>query len=422
MSLLLDALKRAEQEKLARGERGDAQPSRHAPPAGANGLELQPIAPAPANGGSPAGGGSGSGASGGAKAGSGAQAAQVVFQAKTAPAAHEPRSRSMLIGTLVGGILIVVIAAGAYVWHTIRTLTPQPVAQVRPRPPAAPVAAPAGAAPATATPAFVPVEPGATRMPTPAPTPTPTTHGTPQGPAGTAASGRPSAAQVAVVEPPRAAGEAARAVEEVLRNAAAAPPLRMERTNEAPRVPRDIASGYDALTRGDVAAARRSYQAALATDPTGVDALLGMATVEAQSGNRTAAAMHYRRVLEADSRNVTALAGLAALADHSRPEALEAQLRDDLMRHPDSAPLRFALGNLYATQRRWTEAQAEFFEAYRLDPGVADVLYNLAVTLDHLGQPRLAAEFYGRALEASKRQATQFDPAPVARRLAELGR
>ena len=113
---------------------------------------------------------------------------------------------------------------------------------------------------------------------------------------------------------------------------------------------------------------------------------------------------------------------MSALADFSRPEALEAQLREDLMRNPESAQLRFALGNLYASQARWTEAQAELFEAYRLDPGVADVLYNLAVSLDHLGQPRLAIEFYARALEASKRQATQFDPAPVARRLAELGR
>ena len=147
-----------------------------------------------------------------------------------------------------------------------------------------------------------------------------------------------------------------------------------------------------------------------------------MATVEAQTANRGAAAALYRRVLEIDSRNLTAMAGLAALADHSRPEALEAQLRDDLMRHPESAQLRFALGNLYASQARWTEAQAEFFESYRLDPGVADVLYNLAVTLDHLGQPRLAAEFYGRALEAAKLQNAQFDPARAARRLAELGR
>ena len=419
MSLLLDALRRAEQEKLARGDRGDrgeadtpkASPA-HAAPAS---LELQPISTATA-----------ANAPGGPKSTAGPQAtAQAVFQAKTAAAANEPRSRGMLIGTVVGGILILVIAAGAYVWHTIRTLTPQPVAAVRPRPPLAAVAPPASAQLADPAPAFVPREPGDSRMPVPTPpSGVAAAPGAPpsQGAASAPAPSRPAAAELAVVEPARPAGAAARMVEEVLREASAAPPLRLERSAEPPKVPRDVAQGYDALSRGDVVAARRSYQAALATDPAGLDALLGMATVEAQSGNRAAAAALYRRTLEVDPRNITAMAGLAALADYSRPEALETQLRDDLVRHPESAPLRFALGNLYASQKRWTEAQAEFFEAYRLDPGAADVLYNLAVSLDHLGQPRLAVEFYARALDASTRQSTQFDPAPVARRLAELRR
>jgi Tfp pilus assembly protein PilF len=423
VSLLLDALKRAEQEKLARGDRPEAESgtaratpaAASAPPAPA-GLELQPIAPAAAN------------SAAGPKPAGSPQAAQVVFQAKAAPAANEPRSRSMLLGTAIGGLLIVVIAVGAYVWHTIRTLTPQPVAAVRPLPPG-PLAnvapAPAAAEPA---PPFVPREPGATRMPsTSAPGTTPPSGASPAPPASVPAPGAPpaaappprAAATLSVTEPAR--GDAASAMQEVLRSAAA-PPLRMERSNEAPRVPRDISAGYEALTRGDLAAARKSYQAALASDAAGVDALLGMATVEAQSGNRSAAAALYRRALEVDARNATAHAGLAALADYSRPEALEAQLRDDLTRQPDSAQLRFALGNLFASQSRWTEAQAEFFEAYRLDPGVADVLYNLAVSLDHLGQPKLAVEFYARALEAAQVQATQFDPAPVARRLAELRR
>ena len=427
MSLLLDALKRAEQEKLARGERPESESGskqnssgRPQPASAPTGLELQPIGSESANN------GAAHGNHGGVKVGGSPQAAQVVFQAKNAPAANEPRSRGMLVGTMVGGILILVIAAGAYVWHTIRTLTPQPIAQVRPRPPLEGPLAGAPPAAADASPVFVPAEPGATRMPSPTPPGPPANAAAPGASTSvTTASAAPSrgpAAQLAVIEPPKPPGDPARAVEQVLREAALAPPLRLERSAEPPKVPRDISAGYDSLARGDLAAARQSYAAALATEPASIDALLGMATVEAQSGNRSAAAYNYRRVLETDSRNVTALAGLAALADYSRPEALEAQLREDLARNPDSAPLRFALGNLYASQARWTEAQAEFFESYRLDPGVADVLYNLAVSLDHLGQPRLAVEFYARALDASRRQPTQFDPAPVARRLAELGR
>jgi tetratricopeptide (TPR) repeat protein len=158
----------------------------------------------------------------------------------------------------------------------------------------------------------------------------------------------------------------------------------------------------------------------VAADPANLDAQLGLATVEARSGNRGAAAARYRRALDIDARNPTAVAGMAALADSARPEAVEAQLRADAARAPQSAALQFALGNVYVAQSRWTEAQAAYFEAHRLEPGNADVLYNLAVSLDHLGQSRLAADYYGRALEASRGQAAQFDPVPVARRLREL--
>ena len=48
------------------------------------------------------------------------------------------------------------------------------------------------------------------------------------------------------------------------------------------------------------------------------------------------------------------------------------------------------------------------------------ILHNLAVSLDRIGQPRLAAGYYRRALEAARAQSTGFDPAAVAKRLAEI--
>jgi len=113
-------------------------------------------------------------------------------------------------------------------------------------------------------------------------------------------------------------------------------------------------------------------------------------------------------------------AGLAALSSGGgAPEGLEAQLKSDLARG-ESAGLDFSLGNLYAGQGRWSEAQAAYFDAHRLDPGNADILFNLAVSLDHLGQPRLALGYYERALEMSTREAAQFDAAALSRRVAEL--
>jgi Tfp pilus assembly protein PilF len=205
------------------------------------------------------------------------------------------------------------------------------------------------------------------------------------------------------------------------REAPAAAPLRLSQTSEPPRIPTNVATGYEALRTGNLALARREYSAALAADPSNIDANLGLATIEARSGNAIAAARHYRRVLDLDPRNATALAGLASLSDFSRPEAVESQLRGDVARNPQSSALHFTLGNFYASQSRWGEAQFEYFEAHRIDAASADILYNLAVSLDHLAQPRVASEYYRRALAAARGQAVQFEAAPVLRRIAELG-
>jgi len=73
-----------------------------------------------------------------------------------------------------------------------------------------------------------------------------------------------------------------------------------------------------------------------------------------------------------------------------------------------------------SAQGRWHEAQAEYFEAHRLDPGSPETMFNLAVSLDRLGQARAAAGFYTRALDAVRGQQAPFDTAAVRRRLEEL--
>ena len=412
MSLLLDALKRAEQEKLARQGSGvapAATPLRAAPaPASAppGSLELQPIAHAGDAHAAPP--------RAAAPRPDAAHAAQNVFQAKAgssaaaAAAAEEPRNRTVLWAT-VGAIAVVAIAAGAYVWYSVTALTPQYASSPRPR--AAPTPPPASSAPLPPTAAMGSIVPAPGAVPATVEVATEPSKAAPSA----IAPAPPTAARATPAET---------AAERIAREApphAAPEPLRMDRAPEAPRrVPAELAQGYQALRQGDLAAARRSYDAALASDPGSVDANLGLATIAARGANRNTAAEHYRRVLEADPRNATALAGLAALADFSRPDALEAQLRSDLARAPESAALQFTLGNLYASQSRWSEAQSAYFEAHRLDPGSADIAYNLAVSLDQLGQRRAAADFYARAIEASRERSGQFDPNAAARRLAEL--
>lgn len=389
MSLLLDALKRAEQEKLTR--QVDPAPAnepveRSSPrAAAAAALELQPIA--------------GAAAASPATARTDAVAAQAVFRAKSA-ATPAPRNRGLVWGAIAAGI-VVLLAASGYVWVSLQSLAPHTVTALRTRPP--PLSQEPGVSSASRMDALLsPLVPQRNDAPAARLTPSP-----PE-------------------EPPREAAPRALApsmaslAREV--QAPAAAPLTLARTVEAPRVPDAVATAYGALVRGDLGNARSSYLAALSADPANVDAELGLATVEARSGNRGAAADHYGRALDLDPRNATAIAGLAALADFSRPEALEERLRSDLARFPASAPLNFTLGNVYASQARWSEAQAAYFEAYRLQPGNPDIAFNLAVCLDHLGKAKLAADFYARALDAARHQAAEFDPALAERRLAELGK
>lgn len=407
MSLLLDALKRAEQEKLARqGQEplaaGTGAPDPGAAPAAESAprrkLELEahehpPTAAAPAS--APAAA---------TVAKQEREGAKAVFAAKQPEASAPAPKGNKAVLAIAAGALVLLAGGGGYVWYEINK-SPSPLAGRGPVP----------AAPRPVTPAAAAGSPQA--------------GGTSPAPAAR----NDAVPPVAVLKPESAATTPARekpqpkAAEQLVMNllkqsanARPAPPLKLSRTIEAPRVSPEVAQGYDALKRGDPAAARKSYEAALAADSSNLDAHLGLATAAARTGDRDTATRHYRRALALDPKNPSAVAGLAALADLSRPEGLEGQLRADITRYPQSPALHFTLGNLYASQSRWNEAQAAYFEAYRLDPDGADIAYNLAVSLDQLGQSRLAADFYKRALAASSRQAAQFDKGQVSRRIAEL--
>ena len=76
----------------------------------------------------------------------------------------------------------------------------------------------------------------------------------------------------------------------------------------------------------------------------------------------------------------------------------ETSLKNMLAKHPVDANLYVALGNLYAEQNQWSAAQQAYFEAYSLNK-TTDNAYNLAVSLDHMGKPKLALPYYMHALE-----------------------
>ncbi|TMH49514.1 MAG: tetratricopeptide repeat protein [Betaproteobacteria bacterium] len=181
-----------------------------------------------------------------------------------------------------------------------------------------------------------------------------------------------------------------------------------------------VEQAYQAFQRNDLAAARDGYQRALAREPTNRDALLGLAAIDVRSGQLSSAEARYLRLLEIDPRDSHAVASLISLRGQLDPVASESRLKSLIANQPEAALLHFSLGNQYAQQSRWAEAQAAYFKAHSVDPENADYAFNLAVSLDQLHQGKLALEFYQRALALTDKRAPSFNPAHARLRVQEL--
>ena len=108
---------------------------------------------------------------------------------------------------------------------------------------------------------------------------------------------------------------------------------------------------------------------------------------------------------------------LIALTENIDPAAAESRVKTLLAAEPEAAHLHFTLGNLYAGQERWPEAQQAYFDAFRLDDENADYAFNLAVSLDRLLQRRTALDYYRLALDLATRRPASFDSASVTERI-----
>lgn len=341
--------------------------------------------------------------------------AQQLFEAKEMD--YNPRRPFYITVSALG---LIGACYGGYVWWQMQPKYSYAVAQARPRPTeTAPPAAPQ----ATAAAAPVP--------PTPAPAAAPVAA-TPA-PAATAAAKAPTApaavATIAPIQPARPPRP---------KPIAARPEIPVESARPAPRAPEALPAiaisapalavdpaleqGYEALQKNDLAAARQAYQRALAREPTSRDALLGLAAIDVRSGQLDSAESRYAKLLETDPRDAHALASLMSLRGQLDPLTSESRLKNLLATHPDAAPLHFSLGNQYAQQSRWSEAQSAYFKAFSVDSENADYAFNLAVSLDRLHQKSLALDYYQRALALAGKRSASFNLAQARTRVQELSR
>jgi tetratricopeptide (TPR) repeat protein len=324
-------------------------------------------------------------------------AAQNVFQAK-----QPAQNRNLVV---VGGLATLLAAAGigAYFWWQMQPkggLGSSP-ATARSAPPPAPIAA-------------APVAPAPAPLPAPAAAPAATPATT--APAAAAPAEKPAAVPPRLTLPERAAARpAARPAP-----AAVEPESPIRITTARMKVNPQIASAYQAFQAGDLAAAERDYRLVLKSEPKNTDALHGLAAIGLHRGQPEATEDLYLRILEADPKDNAAQAGLIGLRGQVDPTQSESRLKNLLASQPDSPTLHFALGNLYARQGRWNEAQQAYFRAYTIDGENPDYQFNLAVSLEQLRQPKLALQYYQGALAAASQRPAAFDRNQVAGRVSEL--
>jgi Tfp pilus assembly protein PilF len=179
-------------------------------------------------------------------------------------------------------------------------------------------------------------------------------------------------------------------------------------------------AAYSAYAANDLAAARSGYTAVLERDPANRDAMLGLAGIAAREQRNDEAENLYLRILRADPTDAYAQTGLISIRSSADPVAAESRLKTLIANQPDSAFLHYALGNLYAKQRRWNDAEQEQFRAFALDGDNADYCFNLAVSLDQMRQSQQALTHYQRALALAAVRPASFDPNRLRARISEL--
>jgi tetratricopeptide (TPR) repeat protein len=198
------------------------------------------------------------------------------------------------------------------------------------------------------------------------------------------------------------------------------PALEIQHKPEPDSIDPILTSAYQAYQKGDYETSGKLYREALSKDSKNRDALLGLAAIAQQQGQDDAALQYYRRVLTLDPNDPVAQAALTSFGPGD-PAGKESHLKQLIARQPDSAALNFALANQYADQSRWAEAQQAYFNALSLEPSNALYAFNLAISLDHLGQRNVAAQYYRQALQFDTSGNSGFNRDQAQQRLNQIG-
>jgi len=181
-----------------------------------------------------------------------------------------------------------------------------------------------------------------------------------------------------------------------------------------------LEKAYDLYQVGNFQHAKQAYQNVLSKESGNRDARLGLAAIAFQNGELAQAHRHYKYLLRINPKDSIALSGVMSAITGANALKSESQIKLLLDQEPQAAHLHFTLGNLMSAQSRWSDAQQAYFQAYHFDPGNADYAFNLAVSLDYLGQQKSAINYYKKSLALSKNRNVNFSANTVVKRINSL--
>jgi len=181
-----------------------------------------------------------------------------------------------------------------------------------------------------------------------------------------------------------------------------------------------VQQAFQAYSAGDLNLAGALYNRALELDPYNRDANLGVAAVAIGTQNYRVANRRYRHLLSLNPEDALAFSALLNLVATTRDSLAEHELKQHVAQYKNNAALHAALGNYFSQFARWDEASYAYGTAVGIAPETPDYLYNLAVTLDNLGDVNAARDTYQRAVSLSQTGSYTFDLNEVHARLSDL--
>ena len=182
-----------------------------------------------------------------------------------------------------------------------------------------------------------------------------------------------------------------------------------------------LALGYESYKSGDFEQAKRLFKDIVRKDAGSINALMGLGAIATVEENYSLAVQYYESVLQEEPNDLNAIEAITNLsANVSLNDDWDRTLQKMAETYPKSPVIQNAIGNRLAKNQDWLTAQEHYFNALVNDANNPDYMVNLAVSYDHLGEYRLAYQYYTQALAYSGQGATSFNPEQIKDRLISI--